>query len=240
MDGSRLVIFPNMGLYAITCTENKCGEQIIAEVAAAIKGGAVVIQYRDKNPVDELYLGTELLTLCRSHNVPLLINDNIDLATSIGADGVHLGKDDGAIKQARKQLGVKAIIGVSCYNDIKLALKAEKESADYVAFGRFFPSSSKPLAAPAELKTLQQAKIRLNLPIVAIGGILPENGEELLTAGSDLLAVIGGIFKQDDVEQSAYAYQSLFTHRSRILCDSSFRHALASTRYAMMIKRWFS
>ena len=233
------MMFPTMGLYAITQTENKCGEQVIAEVAAAIRGGAVVIQYRDKKPFDPLYLSTELLKLCRSHNVPLLINDDVELAANIGADGVHLGKDDGAIKQARKRLGSKAIIGVSCYNDVKYALDAEKEGANYVAFGRFYPSSSKPLAAPAKLKTLKQAKINLSVPIVAIGGILPENGEILLSAGADLLAVIGGVFKKD-VEQSAHAYQSLFNERSRSLHESSFKTALLTTHCAITVKRWLS
>jgi len=239
LDGGRLVRFPTMGLYAITQTENKCGEQVITEVAAAIKGGAVAIQYRDKNPVDALYLSTELLKLCRAHCVPLLINDDIELAINIGADGVHLGKDDGAIKQARKRLGSKAIIGVSCYNDLKYAQDAEKEGVNYVAFGRFYPSSSKPLAAPAKLKTLKQAKTRLSIPIVAIGGILPENGERLLTAGADLLAVIGGVFNSD-IEQSAYAYQILFNERSRSLHKSSFKSAFLTTHYAIALKRWFS
>ena len=231
--------FPTMGLYAITQTENKCGDQVLIEVAAAIKGGAVAIQYRDKNPVDALYLSTELLKLCRAHRVPLLINDDIELAVNIGADGVHLGKDDGAIKQARKRLGAKAIIGVSCYNDIKYAQDAEKEGVNYVAFGRFYPSSSKPLAAPARLKTLKQAKRSLSVPIVAIGGILPENGERLLTAGADLLAVIGGVFKEN-VEQSTYAYQSLFDERSRSLHESSFKRAFLTTPYAIAVKRWLS
>lgn len=231
--------FPTMGLYAITQTENKCGEQVIAEVAAAIKGGAVAIQYRDKNPFDAVYLSTELLKLCRLHQVPLLINDDIELAVNIGADGVHLGKKDGTIKQARKWLGSKAIIGVSCYNDIKYAQEAEKEGANYVAFGRFYPSSSKPLATPAKLKILKQAKTSLSIPIVAIGGILPENGERLLTAGADLLAVIGGVFTED-IEQSTYAYQSLFNERSRSLHESSFKTAFLTTHYAIAVKRWLS
>ena len=231
--------FPTMGLYAITQTENKCGEQVITEVAAAIKGGAVAIQYRDKNPFDALYLSTALLKLCRSHRVPLLINDDIDLAINIGADGVHLGKDDGVIEQVRKRLGSKAIIGVSCYNDLKYAQDAEKKGASYVAFGRFYSSLSKPLAAPAQLKTLKQAKTHLNIPIVAIGGILPENGERLLTAGADLLAVINGVFKED-VEQSAYAYQSLFNERSRSLHKSSFKSAFLTTHYAIAVKHWLS
>lgn len=201
--------FPSRGLYAITQTDNKSPEIIIAEVAAAIRGGAAVVQYRDKNPVDAIDLARELVAVCHQHNVPLLVNDDIELAAVAGADGVHLGKNDGNIANARKRLGLDAIIGSSCYNSVERALEAQAHGATYVAFGRFFPSSSKPLAAAAELATLRKAKLLLTLPIVAIGGILPENGEQLLNAGADLLAIIGGIFDREP-EQSAKAYQALF------------------------------
>ncbi|MCX7102580.1 MAG: thiamine phosphate synthase, partial [Methylobacter sp.] len=186
--------FPVRGLYAITQTDNKSCKTIINEVVAAIKGGAVIVQYRDKNPSDALFIAQELLKVCHHHDVPLLINDDIELAKEVGADGVHLGREDGAIIQARKYLGDQAIIGVSCYNSLEQALIAETEGATYAAFGRFFPSTSKPLAAPADIKTLREAKRRLAIPIVAIGGILPNNGGQLLKAGADFLAVIGGIF----------------------------------------------
>ena len=201
--------FPTRGLYAITQTANKSPDTVINEVAAAIKGGAVVVQYRDKNPVDAPLLARELVKICHQHNIPLLINDDIELATLVGADGVHLGREDGAISQAREQLGHDAIIGVSCYDFVEQAIAAQTQGASYAAFGRFFPSSSKPLAAPARIETLRQAKLALTIPIVAIGGILPENGAQLLTAGADLLAVIGGIFDHQP-EQSARAYQALF------------------------------
>ena len=201
--------FPVRGLYAITQTDNKSCKTIINEVVAAIKGGAVIVQYRDKNPSDALFIAQELLKVCHHHDVPLLINDDIELAKEVGADGVHLGREDGAIIQARKYLGYQAIIGVSCYNSLEQALIAETEGATYAAFGRFFPSTSKPLAAPADIKTLREAKRRLAIPIVAIGGILPNNGGQLLKAGADFLAVIGGIFDQQP-EQSAHAYQLLF------------------------------
>ena len=202
--------FPTRGLYAITQTEGKSADAVINEVAAALRGGAVVVQYRDKNPLDAPFLARELVRICHQHQVPLLINDDIELAALVGADGVHLGREDGAIAQARQRLGNDAIIGVSCYNAVEHALAAQAEGATYVAFGRFFPSSSKPLAAPAEIETLRQAKRVLSIPIVAIGGILPENGAPLIAAGADLLAVIGGIFDHQP-EQAARAYQALFT-----------------------------
>jgi thiamine-phosphate pyrophosphorylase len=204
------MIFPASGLYAITQTANKSGDIIINEVAAAIRGGAVVVQYRDKNPLDAPFLARELVKICHHHNVPLLINDDIELAAQVGADGVHLGKEDGAVTQARKRLGSDAIIGVSCYNFVEQAIEAQAQGATYAAFGRFFPSSSKPLAAPAQIETLRKARRALTIPIVAIGGILPDNGGQLLAAGADLLAVIGGIF-DNQPEQSARAYQALFS-----------------------------
>lgn len=201
--------FPNRGLYAITQPENKSISQILQAVQAALKGGAVVVQYREKQPIDGYALASELLKICHAYQVPLLINDNVDLALAIAADGVHLGKDDGDIGYARSKLGPKAIIGISCYNDVQKACDAASNGANYVAFGRFFPSGSKPLAAPADIATLTLAKQRLQVPIVAIGGILPENGGQLMAAGADLLAVIGGVFDYEP-ETAALAYQSLF------------------------------
>ncbi len=201
--------FPQKGLYAITQTANKSPETIIAEVTAALKGGAAVIQYRDKSPIDAEMLAKKLLTICHQYNTPLIINDNVELAQKISADGVHLGKDDGSIAMARQQLGANAIIGVSCYDDCQKAQQMQAKGVDYVAFGRFFPSNSKPLASPAHIDTLQQARRSITIPIVAIGGILPENGGQLLAAGADLLAVISGIF-DNQPQQAAVSYQSLF------------------------------
>ncbi len=200
--------FPGSGIYAITKTENKTSDQVLADVAEAIKGGINVLQYRDKQPVDAMYLAGALKELCHAHNIPLIINDQPELAKYIGADGVHIGQEDSQLTYAREVLGNKAIIGVSCYDSVELAIQAQQLSADYVAFGRFFPSSSKPLAAPAHITTLQAAKKSIKLPIVAIGGILPDNGAQLLGAGADLLAVIGGIFTESPY-QSASAYQAL-------------------------------
>jgi thiamine-phosphate pyrophosphorylase len=201
--------FPARGLYAITQTDGKSPDTVIDEVSAAIRGGAAVVQYRDKNPRNALYLARELVKICHRHEVPLLVNDDLELALQAGADGVHLGKDDGHILEARMRLGADAIIGISCYDSLERALEAQAHGATYAAFGRFFPSNSKPLAAPARLDTLRQARQALSIPIVAIGGILPENGAELLAAGADLLAVIGGIFDRDP-EASTKAYQRLF------------------------------
>lgn len=201
--------FPSRGLYAITQPDHKSIDQVLRDVEAALKGGATVIQYRDKNPLNAEQLAGQLLEICHAYQAPLLINDSVELALAVGADGVHLGRDDGDIAEARRKLGPDAIIGVSCYNDVEKAQNAVIAGADYVAFGRFFPSGSKPLAAPADTATLQHAKQQIEVPIVAIGGILPENGGQLLAAGADLLAVIGGIFDYEP-EMAARAYQALF------------------------------
>lgn len=204
-----MTAFPKRGLYAITQCENKSPVLVVEEVEAAIKGGAAVIQYRDKHPLDALFLAGELSRICRKYAVPLIVNDDIELCIQAKADGVHLGRDDGDILKARQRLGKNAIIGVSCYNSLKRAVQAQNSGANYVAFGRFFPSTSKPLASPASLDTLQRAKQDIAIPVVAIGGILPENGKMLLDAGADLLAVIGGVFNEDP-EKSARSFQSLF------------------------------
>ena len=204
-----MLSMPTRGLYAIT-PDGKTTAEILAFTEAVLKGGAKVLQYREKNQHDKTDLAKQLFKLCHTHNVPFIINDNIELAERIGADGVHLGKDDGSISKALQRLGESAIIGVSCYNSLERAIEAEKQGATYVAFGRFFTSNSKPLAAPAEIGTLTAAKKVLTLPIVAIGGILPENGASLLNAGADLLAVIGGL----DIENpkfSAQNYSALFS-----------------------------
>jgi thiamine-phosphate pyrophosphorylase len=208
-----MTAFPTRGLYAITRT-GQSTEKLFDAVTAAIRGGAAVIQYRDKNAIsvtdlDAPYVARELVNICHRHDIPLIINDNVELALSSKADGVHLGKDDDDIITTRIRLGSSAILGISCYNNIDRALTAQNQGATYVAFGRFFSSGSKPLATPADISTLREAKQQIRIPIVAIGGILPENGGQLLAAGADLLAVIGGVFDHEP-EKSAREYQHLF------------------------------
>jgi thiamine-phosphate pyrophosphorylase len=206
--------FPGKGLYAITQTEGKSQAQIISAVSAALQGGAQVIQYRDKNPSDAVALSARLRQICHRYNAPFIINDDIDLAIEISADGVHLGRDDANIMKARKVLGNDAIIGISCYDDVEKARRMEAAGADYVAFGRFFPSTSKPLASPAQIETLHKARQSIHIPVVAIGGITPANGGQLLAAGADLLAVIGGVFDQNDPAQAAADFNALFNRVS--------------------------
>ncbi|MDX1253315.1 MAG: thiamine phosphate synthase [Gammaproteobacteria bacterium] len=200
------------GLYAITDSALIAPDKLIEEVAQAIAGGAAVIQYRDKG-TDAARRECEargLLTLCRAHGVPLIINDDVALAAAIGADGVHLGRDDITLNEARRRLGTAALIGVSCYNDLARAEVAQAAGADYVAFGRFFGSHTKPNAVRAGVELLHQARQRLDIPVAAIGGITAENGAALIEASADMLAVIHGVFGQTDITGAARSIALLF------------------------------
>ncbi|MCP4993342.1 MAG: thiamine phosphate synthase [Gammaproteobacteria bacterium] len=200
------------GLYAITDSTLDQEHPLMEQIALAITGGARVIQYRDKqkSPMDRIREAATLLLICQRSSIPLIINDDVDLALSIGANGVHLGKDDPDLTEARKLLGPDTIIGVSCYNQFELAVEAEAQGADYIAFGRFFPSKIKPQAVQADIELLQRAKQELNIPTVAIGGITPENGAPLIDAGADMLAAIHGIFGQPDIRAASAHYSQLF------------------------------
>jgi len=143
-----------------------------------------------------------------------LINDDVSLALAVNADGVHLGQRDADISQARTLLGEHRIIGITCHDQLPLALAAQAAGANYVAFGRFFPSLTKPEAPPASLSILQQARAQLRIPIAAIGGITPDNAPSLLAHGADMLAVIHGVFGAGDIAAAAGEYARLFTLQS--------------------------
>ncbi len=201
--------FPRSGLYAIT-PDCQDFTKLLAQVEAALRGGAKVVQLRDKRHRLSQAEATCLLQLCHAYQVPLIINDDIELAERIGADGVHLGREDAGLNQARDRLGPESIIGISCYADLRRAIGAARAGADYVAFGAFFPSPTKPDAPLAPIELLASAKAVLTCPIVAIGGITPGNGAALLDAGADLLAVIDGIFGHQDPQRAACHYARLF------------------------------
>lgn len=203
---------PLYGLYAITDAALTPGDALIPAVAAALRGGARMVQYRDKGTdtrrrADE---AAALAALCARHGALLIVNDDVELAAAVGAAGVHLGRDDPDLHAARARLGRAAIIGVSCYNQLTRAEAAAAAGADYVAFGRFFPSRTKPDALAATPDLLAAARRALDLPLVAIGGITPDNGAQLLAAGADLLAVIHGVFGQPDIETAARRFAALF------------------------------
>lgn len=200
------------GLYAITRPLPGGPGSLADAVAQAIEGGAVLVQYREKGGSAESRAAeaAAVLRVCRAAGVPLVINDDIELARTVGADGVHLGADDASVAHARGALGEHAIVGVSCYNELARAVDAERDGATYVAFGSFFPSPTKPNAVQATGELLREARQRVGLPLCAIGGITPENGRELVEAGADLVAVISGIFEASDVRRAAQRYARLF------------------------------
>lgn len=192
------------GLYAITDSK-LMGSDLISKTEQAILGGINILQYRNKTaPLEQQEQEAfKLAQLCKKNNVLFLINDNVELALKVDADGVHLGQQDTPLQQARKRLGKDKVIGITCHNEIKLAVEAQAKGADYVAFGRFFNSETKPSALPAELSLISESKKSISIPIVAIGGVTQETAPLLLEEGTDMLAVIHGIFAQDDILSTA-------------------------------------
>ncbi|HTS55757.1 MAG TPA: thiamine phosphate synthase [Burkholderiales bacterium] len=199
------------GLYPIT-PETSDEDWLCARVEAVLSGGARVIQYRAKSCEVGLrrQQAGRLLQLCRARGALLIVNDDVGLAQELGADGVHLGRDDTPPAVARATLGEGALIGVSCYDSLTRARQAQDGGADYVAFGSFFPSQVKPSAVRAPIELLRAARATLDLPVVAIGGITAENGRALVEAGADALAVISALFDASDSFSAAQALAALF------------------------------
>ncbi|MFD0740010.1 thiamine phosphate synthase [Lysobacter koreensis] len=202
--------WPRRGLYAIT-PDDADTKRLLARVETVLRAGAAWLQYRNKH-ADQVLRDQQaraLQPLCRLHGVPLIINDDWRLAAAIGADGAHLGKDDGELTVARAALGRGALIGASCYDDLALAQRAVAGGASYVAFGAFFPSTTKPSARRAPTGVLRDTA-QLGVPRVAIGGITPDNARSLVVAGADLVAVISGVFDAPDPAAATRAYLACF------------------------------
>ena len=197
------------GLYLITPEEPDTA-RLLARVAAVLPQ-ATWLQYRQKgaDAARRHAQAAALQALCAQAGVPLIVNDDLSLAEAIGAAGVHLGEDDGDIAAARSRLGVHAIVGASCYDDAARAERAVAAGASYVAFGAFFPTTSKNTTRRAAPALLAEAAA-LGVPRVAIGGITPDNMGPLVVAGADLVAVIGGVFEAADPVAAARAYRQAF------------------------------
>ena len=202
------------GLYAVTDGRDTDIKDLLHRVEQALLGGARLIQYRDKRSRERERFLEEALglrELCRSHHALLIINDDVELAARSRAHGVHLGKDDSAYEHARERLGPGAVIGVSCYNDLRRGLRFADLGADYIAYGRFFASRNKPGAVQAGPALLRQTRRqRDHIPIAAIGGITPDNGGELIRAGATMLAAIHGVFAQPDIASTCRRFSSCF------------------------------
>ena len=197
------------GLYAIT-PDSSDTAVLLAKVRSALQGGIAVLQYRNKfaGVVQRRAEVLALLGMCRRRGVPFIVNDDLQLALECGADGVHLGSEDGELRDARQKLGVK-LLGASCYDRIELAERAVAAGADYVAFGSVFPSSTKPDAARSPLELFSRARA-FGVPLVAIGGITLDNAAQVVRAGADCVAVIADLFDAPDIAGRARAYGALF------------------------------
>jgi thiamine-phosphate pyrophosphorylase len=208
---------PLSGLYAVT-PDLLDSDDLLARVTAAVDGGASAIQYRNKiaSPPLRRAQALALRDLCAGRGVTFIVNDDVDLAYAVDADGVHVGRDDAPVARARRRLGQTAIIGVSCYDSLEHATAAVAAGADYVAFGSFFASETKPAAARAKPALLTAAKARLRVPLVAIGGITPAHAPALIAAGADALAVVRAVFEAPDVKAAARAFSDAFVAQPAI------------------------
>jgi thiamine-phosphate pyrophosphorylase len=199
-------------LYAITDSQLLPGEKLFTGVEAALQGGCKWIQYRDKSGDGEKRRqdARRLVALCNQYQASLIVNDDVQLALETNARGVHLGQDDGSVRAARQLLGEQAIIGVTCHDSLTLAQQAIDEGASYIAFGRFFPSHTKPHARPAKFTLISEAKAKFpHIPIVVIGGITLDNAHILLDAGADKLAICHDLFNATDINLQAQRFNQL-------------------------------
>lgn len=208
------------GLYVITDPMLTPPPLLLKKVAAALEGGARIVQYRDKSKdgARRLAEARELRVLCRQHGALLIINDDVELALASEADGVHVGLEDTPVQEARLRLGAGKILGATCHGDPRLAERAIDEGADYVAFGRFFVSGTKPEAPPARLEGVAPHLLGLGRPAVAIGGITLAQAAPLVEAGFAMLAVIGDVFSRDSAEIAVHcrAYARLFAEHGAV------------------------
>lgn len=199
------------GLYLVTDHD----DNLIPRVEAAIDGGARVVQYRNKNQDREsrLALGLELRELCRRRSIPFIVNDDLEMAVSLKADGLHLGQGDGDPREARRVLGPGKIIGVSTHT-LSEALEAQAAGVDYIGLGAMFPSRSKEVEHVAGSELLAAIRSSISIPIVAIGGITRDNGASVIDAGADAVAVISAVLSHPDPALAATEIALLFNRRA--------------------------
>ena len=199
------------GIYAIT-PDLIDTTNLVMLTQQVLISGVQLIQYRNKIADNALKLEQAALlsTLCHEFNTPLIINDDLDLTIKVGADGVHLGAEDITVVEARRRLGPGKIIGASCYNKLRYAIEAENYGADYVAFGSFYISSTKPGAVSAPISLLHKAKQCLQIPVVAIGGVDSENIVELAYKGADAVAISSSIFNSINIQLETKKLSCIF------------------------------
>ena len=203
------------GLYAIT-PDTTDSDALLRRVRALLPGRPAALQYRNKlaGATQRRAEAGALADLCRRHGVPLIVNDDVELALEVDAAGAHLGRDDGTLPAARARLGTR-LIGASCYGSLERARSAVAQGADYVAFGSVFASPTKPAAVRAPL-ALFAASRALGVPRVAIGGITLDNAPALIAAGADCVAVISALFDAPDAAATARAFAQLFDRQQTV------------------------
>ena len=199
------------GLYIVT-PDWADTQQLLEITELALKGGAALVQYRNK--LADATLRREqaecVLALCRSYGRPLVINDFPDLCLAIDADGVHVGGADAPVAQVRASVGPGKIVGASCYGDFALAQRAQQEGASYVAFGGFYPSRVKKYVVATTPDVITRAKAELPVPVVVIGGMTSDNAQPLVAAGADMVAAISSVYQAADPQAAAARFAALF------------------------------
>jgi thiamine-phosphate pyrophosphorylase len=199
------------GLYLVTPDWDDT-DKLVAASEQAITGGATILQYRHKtaSEAQRAEQATALLTLCRRMNVPLIINDHIDLCEQLDADGIHVGGTDASVATTRMRVGKEKIVGASCYGDLQLARDAAAAGASYVAFGGFYPSRVKKYEVTTSPDIITRALAELDLPLCVIGGMTVENSRPLVTLGAHMVAAISSVYSVDDHRTAASSFASLF------------------------------
>lgn len=199
------------GLYLVTPDWDDT-EALIKATEIALTVGVGLLQYRHKTASGELRLeqASALLTLCRQHNVPFIVNDHIDLCIALDADGIHVGGTDASVAVVRTLIGKDKILGASCYGDFSLAEQAQIAGASYVAFGGFYPSRVKKYEVSTPASIVSKAKAELTVPVCVIGGMTPENAKPLLKEGADMVAAISSVYSAADIATAVREFAALF------------------------------
>ncbi len=199
------------GLYVITDDKLTPKETVLFQIEKALIGGATIVQLRDKISSDEEIenLTLKLQELCRKYNALFVLNDRVELAIKLQCDGLHIGRSDHhRVEEIRKEY--KGVLGISCYGDLILAKSMEEKNVDYVAFGAFFASSTKPNAAVVNKEVIAKAKEELSIPVCVIGGITSDNVKELIEKGTDMVAVISDIWQSENIEEKCKSFKKSF------------------------------
>lgn len=206
------------GLYLVTPDWDDTGRLLDASEQALAAGGAhiALLQYRHKHATPALrhQQASALLALCRRYGVPFIVNDYLDLCLDLGADGVHVGGTDASVAEARARLGAGKLVGASCYGDLALAQTAAHAGASYVAFGGFYRSRVKQYDFVTDPDLLLQARAVIDLPMVVIGGMTPDNAAPLVARGADMVAAISSVYQAESIAQAVHDFAALFSGRT--------------------------